>query len=337
MKRININFTDDPNYRYKMPVMEVRSQGRGNGAQFVIENLKDVAFALHRSPEEITKFFQLGFGNFGRYNPSEGSVTFTGSATIAEASRVLKDYVFTHVLCQACSNPETSYILKEKGLSMVCAACGQARPLAADRFTRYVIKIIEQKTRAEQGKTGASDRPEASRVRSPVILYPRIKKIMRYDITPSAKAGELQEIADEAVKSRILREDEIVFFYMAALFDTDRPALNYIKECIPVLREILTKDDGLSLLHSLDCITRKYEEEMLSSKTNLLSAILLELYGSELIDKNAVNAWITDVTIPVVPVEYHERVVETAGPFLEWLEKQGDEEYDEEEYEEESD
>lgn len=335
MKRINVNFTDDPNYRYKMPVMELRSQGRGNGAQFVIENLKDVALALHRSPEEITKFLQLGFGNFGRYNPSEGSVTFTGSATIAEASRVLKDYVFTHVLCQACSNPETSYILKEKGLSMVCAACGQARPLAADRFTKYVIKVMEQKTRTEQGKSGALDRPDASRVKSPVILYPRIRKIMKYDITPAAKAGEMQEIVDEAVKNRILREDEIVFFYMAALFDTDKPNISYVKECIAVLRELLTKDDGLSLLHSLDCITRKYEEEMLNSKTNLLSAILLELYGSELIDKNAVNAWITDVTIPVVPVEYHEHVVEIAAPFLEWLEKQDED--DEEEYEEESD
>lgn len=336
MKRININFTDDPNYRYKMPVMEVRSQGRGNGAQFVIENLKDVALALHRSPEEITKFFQLGFGNFGRYNPSEGSVTFTGSATIAEASRVLKDYVFTHVLCQACSNPETSYILKEKGLSMVCAACGQARPLVTDRFTKHIMKIMEQKARQEQGKGGALDRSDTIRVKSPVILYPRIRKVMKYNISPTAKAAELQEIADEAVKNRILREDEVVFFYMAALF-ADKPNINYVKEFVPVLREIFTKDDGLGILHSLDCVTRKYEEEMFNSKTNLLSAILLELYRSELIDKNAVNAWITDVTVPIVPVEYHDRVVETAAPFLEWLEKQSEEEYDEEEYDEESD
>ena len=51
---------EDANYRYKMPRILAKVEGRGNGIKTVVVNMKDVADALHRGPAEVTKFFGTG-------------------------------------------------------------------------------------------------------------------------------------------------------------------------------------------------------------------------------------------------------------------------------------
>ena len=50
---------DDPEYRYKMPAVYGKIEGRGNGIKTVIPNISDVGLSLHRSPAEVNKFFGL--------------------------------------------------------------------------------------------------------------------------------------------------------------------------------------------------------------------------------------------------------------------------------------
>ena len=52
---VNIDGSDDPTYRYKMPKLMVRTEGRGNGIKTVILNCKEVAEALDRPPAQVTK------------------------------------------------------------------------------------------------------------------------------------------------------------------------------------------------------------------------------------------------------------------------------------------
>lgn len=42
---------DDPHYRYKMPVLRAKVEGRGNGIKTVVENMSDIAKALERRPD----------------------------------------------------------------------------------------------------------------------------------------------------------------------------------------------------------------------------------------------------------------------------------------------
>lgn len=53
--------TDDPNYRYKMPKLVAKVEGRGNGIRTNIVNMGDIARSLKRPPEcELKPHRSLG-------------------------------------------------------------------------------------------------------------------------------------------------------------------------------------------------------------------------------------------------------------------------------------
>ena len=46
---------DDPEYRYKMPTVFGKLEGKGNGSKTVVPNISEVALSLHRDPGEVNK------------------------------------------------------------------------------------------------------------------------------------------------------------------------------------------------------------------------------------------------------------------------------------------
>lgn len=50
-KNVNINRgVNDPYYRYKMPRIIAKVEGKGNGIKTVVSNMSDIAKALERPP-----------------------------------------------------------------------------------------------------------------------------------------------------------------------------------------------------------------------------------------------------------------------------------------------
>ena len=60
---MNVNFSDDSSYRYKMEIPILRWEGAGNGMQTIFENLTNIATALKRDPEELAKHFEFTLGS----------------------------------------------------------------------------------------------------------------------------------------------------------------------------------------------------------------------------------------------------------------------------------
>merc|ERR1711959_375099 len=73
MAMINIpSSVDDPSYRYKMPRLISKVEGRGNGIKTAIMNMSDVAGALKRPPSYPTKFFGCELGAQSSYSEKVG-------------------------------------------------------------------------------------------------------------------------------------------------------------------------------------------------------------------------------------------------------------------------
>lgn len=55
----SIQPVEDPEYRYKMPTVFGKLEGKGNGSKTVIPNICEVALSLHRDPGEVNKVSSL--------------------------------------------------------------------------------------------------------------------------------------------------------------------------------------------------------------------------------------------------------------------------------------
>ena len=136
---------DDPEYRYKMPRIIGKVEGRGNGIKTAIPNMVDVASSLHRPPGEVTKFFGCELGAQTTYNDDTERSIVNG----AHETRVLQDklsvYIEKFVLCPACKLPETSYKIKHEIIYHNCLACGAREPCdmqVSDSVWNFYFNVV---------------------------------------------------------------------------------------------------------------------------------------------------------------------------------------------------
>lgn len=57
----------DKSYRYKMPQLIAKIEGRGNGIKTVIPNMPEIAKALQTEPAYPTKYFGMELGALSNY------------------------------------------------------------------------------------------------------------------------------------------------------------------------------------------------------------------------------------------------------------------------------
>lgn len=138
---VNIPRTiDDPYYRYRMPVMQIKTEGKGNGIKTVIINLQEIALSLERDPEYIIKFFsfQLGAG-------SHKKNTINGNHQRQVLDAALDVFIEKYVLCCECGNPETIFKRDKLG----CKACGFVQKLPLDKLISYKLNQEKKSKRSK--------------------------------------------------------------------------------------------------------------------------------------------------------------------------------------------
>mmetsp|Transcript_10537 Transcript_10537/g.14544 ORF Transcript_10537/g.14544 Transcript_10537/m.14544 type:complete len:415 (+) Transcript_10537:379-1623(+) len=137
---------EDPSYRYKMPKILGKVEGRGNGIKTVLVNVADIGLSLNREAPEITKFFGCELGS---------QTTFAGDRAIVNGAHRDMDlqthlfkYIELFVLCKKCRLPETHYKIKDGLISQKCLACGNKD--GVDMTHKLTAFILAQHKKAKE-------------------------------------------------------------------------------------------------------------------------------------------------------------------------------------------
>lgn len=157
----------DTSYRYKMPPLKSKIEGRGNGIKTVILNILEVSKCLKMDPRYTTKFFGVELGAQSKYDPKRdnGVGVVNGAFQTKELQGHLKTFVNEIILCPKCRYPETKIVKCDKKrdqLEIECAACGNNGPLPTEhRIVQYFIKHPPPtvgKGKKKKGKMTAKER-----------------------------------------------------------------------------------------------------------------------------------------------------------------------------------
>ncbi|KIM84359.1 hypothetical protein PILCRDRAFT_68048 [Piloderma croceum F 1598] len=200
---------DDKFYRYRMPVLLTKIEGKGNGIKTVIPNMSDVSRALSRPPTYPTKFFGCELGAQTSFDEKNDRYIVNGAHDATRLRELLDGFIDKFVLCKSCKNPETDLILV-KGDIIVrdCKACGKRTDVdMRHKLTTFIVKNPPAKTKkgAKKGKGAHADAGEGRGTESDDELTKKIKAEAAdlNEDTALAKEDWSADTSAEAVKARV--------------------------------------------------------------------------------------------------------------------------------------
>ncbi|XP_037342806.1 eukaryotic translation initiation factor 5 [Pungitius pungitius] len=147
---VNVNRSvSDQFYRYKMPRLIAKVEGKGNGIKTVIVNMVDVAKALNRPPTYPTKFFGCELGAQTQFDSKNDRYIVNGSHEANKLQDMLDGFIRKFVLCPECDNPETDLDVKPKKQTIgnSCKACGYRGMLdTRHKLCTFILKNPPEST-----------------------------------------------------------------------------------------------------------------------------------------------------------------------------------------------
>uniref|UniRef100_A0A672HDJ1 Eukaryotic translation initiation factor 5 n=1 Tax=Salarias fasciatus TaxID=181472 RepID=A0A672HDJ1_SALFA len=152
---VNVNRSvSDQFYRYKMPRLIAKVEGKGNGIKTVIVNMVDVAKALNRPPTYPTKFFGCELGAQTQFDTKNDRYIVNGSHEANKLQDMLDGFIRKFVLCTECDNPETDLHVnpKKQTIGTSCKACGNRGMLD----TRHKLCTFILKNPPESNESGSA-------------------------------------------------------------------------------------------------------------------------------------------------------------------------------------
>ena len=148
----------DASYRYKMPALITKIEGRGNGIKTVILNMAELAKSLHIHPAYPTKFFGIELGAQSKYSAASDRAVVNGAHQPGDLAKILERFIQQFILCPRCKLPELKMSVKSS-IKIDCAACGHNTTIkTTHKLAQYMIKnppsalAAEEEAKAKKGK-----------------------------------------------------------------------------------------------------------------------------------------------------------------------------------------
>ncbi|KAJ7593334.1 domain found in IF2B/IF5-domain-containing protein [Mycena floridula] len=153
---------EDKFYRYRMPILNTKIEGKGNGIKTVIPNMADVARALSRPPSYTTKFFGCELGAQTSFDEKNERYIVNGAHDANRLRELLDVFIEKFVLCKSCKNPETELVIlkvnRSEDIIRDCKACGERTGVdMRHKLTTYILKNPPIKAKKASKKKASGD------------------------------------------------------------------------------------------------------------------------------------------------------------------------------------
>ncbi|CAN0913791.1 Eukaryotic translation initiation factor 5 [Linum grandiflorum] len=206
LQNIGASNSDDAFYRYKMPRMVTKIEGRGNGIKTNVVNMVDIAKALARPASYTTKYFGCELGAQSKFDEKTGISLVNGSHDTAKLAGLLEIFIKKYVQCYGCGNPETEILItKSQMLQLKCAACGFISDVdMRDKLTTFILKNPPESKKGSKDKK-AMRRAEKERLKEGAAADEELKKLKK-DVKKkgtSVKAGSTKKKASGSDEERV--------------------------------------------------------------------------------------------------------------------------------------
>ena len=190
LQNIGASNRDDAFYRYKMPKMVTKIEGRGNGIKTNIVNNVDIAKALARPASYTTKYFGCELGAQSKFDEKTGTSLVNGAHDTAKLAGLLENFIKKYVQCYGCGNPETEIIItKTQMINLKCAACGFISDVdMRDKLTTFILKNPPEQKKSSKDKK-AMRRAEKERLKEGEAADEELKKIKKEAVKKKGTSG----------------------------------------------------------------------------------------------------------------------------------------------------
>ncbi|KAE9604909.1 putative translation initiation factor IF2/IF5 [Lupinus albus] len=193
LQNIGAGNSDDAFYRYKMPRMITKIEGRGNGIKTNVVNMVDIAKALARPASYTTKYFGCELGAQSKFDEKTCTSHVNGAHDTAKLAGLLENFIKKYVQCYGCGNPETEILItKSQMIQLKCAACGFVSDVdMRDKLTTFIIKNPPEVKKGSKDKK-AMRRAEKERLKEGEAADDELKKLkkeVKKKVPSSSKTG----------------------------------------------------------------------------------------------------------------------------------------------------
>uniref|UniRef100_A0A4W6EF16 Eukaryotic translation initiation factor 5 n=1 Tax=Lates calcarifer TaxID=8187 RepID=A0A4W6EF16_LATCA len=353
---VNVNRSvSDQFYRYKMPRLIAKVEGKGNGIKTVIVNMVDVAKALNRPPTYPTKFFGCELGAQTQFDTKNDRYIVNGSHEANKLQDMLDGFIRKFVLCPECDNPETDLVNVSQSSS------------EKEKKNRKKDK----ENGSGSGEAGNHDNFDAPQA----VDGDDDDEDWAEETTEEAQRRRMEEISDHA-KNLTLSEDlekpleeRVNLFYnfvkqkkeSGTIDGADKEILAEaerldVKAMGPLILSELLFNENIRdqikkykrhflrfchnnkkaqkyLLGGFECVVKLHQVQLLPR----VPIILKDLYDADLLEEDVIFAWAEKVSKKYVSKELAKEIHAKAAPFVKWLKEAEEESEGSEEEEEEDD
>ena len=146
VKKVNIDGSNDPFYRYKMTQLHIKYLGKNKMIKTFIINIDNTSKDIKIPSEYIIAYLGYKLNTKYGFDKTQNMFYLSGRKTIEELSIIFELMIDCLVLCKQCNLPELILKIECNKLWGLCNSCGYKYGLQNDeKFVNFVKKKNNKK------------------------------------------------------------------------------------------------------------------------------------------------------------------------------------------------